>query len=155
MVDRLLFHRQLSHDHPQLNNRMTDWQTILDLLKQLNKSRSLVLCSASSSYIEQRLYEVRLMSHVVEIFVCKEHVPKEIEASLLRDYPKVKLVLLDDSSWKASAYHSIAATCDTSAEEDDHLEALKAARKVANEFAQQKLGQNNTDGIAFGHQPAT
>ena len=151
MADRLLCHLGSDHYRPQLDIGETSWGEIQDLLQESDKKRSLVLCSAS---IQDMLDEVHSMSQVLEILVCEEHVPA-LKAALFSNYPKVKLVSLHKSSWKASAYHTIAASWDTLAQNGDRLEVLKAARQAADEFVQQGSTQNNTAGTASDHQPST
>lgn len=126
MSSRLLYYVNSDHYDPQPKNGIYCWDEILGLLRRSDNKRSLVVCSSD---IENILDEIYNMVQVLEIYVCEEHLPSQVKDRMLPDYPKVKLVSLNDSnsSWKSSAYHAIASVCDTPDQYDDHLYALKAA----------------------------
>jgi hypothetical protein len=144
MSFRLLDHLESSHYHPQFDVGGSSREDILELLKKSGDKRSLVLCCSNISSLLDGIHN---MSQVLEIYVCEKHCSSQLDVLQLRNYPKVKLISLDDpnSGWKSSAHHAIAAVCSTEDQYVDHYNAMKDALKAAME--------NSSDGVATENPP--
>jgi hypothetical protein len=132
MRPRILCDFESNHYNPWSSIRVDDQQDLLRHLRLSDVKMSVLLCCSN---IQARLLDIHDMDQVLEIYVCNEHVQIPDNVLLLSDYPKVKVVPLDDrtSNWKSSAYHNIAMSCDTVNEHFDHQGALDLALRAAHE----------------------